>query len=263
MIFTAQPIFSPRPWGDSNLNNLYNYDSKQPIGEVWLLSDFQGMRTLLNDSNGSQLYPDDIKDKFANFKIPRFPLLIKLISAKEWLSLQVHPDDTSARKLEQEPWGKTECWYFLTEGKIAAGFKTPPTNFEKINMDDLEIIKTNKGDLVFIEPGLVHTLGPESKLIEIQQASDATYRIYDWGRGRELHTDKAKRVAIFGKKAKVFPEFVSADFGYFIVKKVRTASGIGTAVTIEEKPQLYIVLNDSISLDIDFLWIEMGKKGWM
>ncbi|MFO7881806.1 MAG: type I phosphomannose isomerase catalytic subunit [Kosmotogaceae bacterium] len=263
MIFTSRPIFSQRPWGDRELNALYNYKSKQPVGEIWLLSDFQEMRTMLKDKNDSTTYPDNIKKEFAGFEVPRFPLLIKLISAKDWLSVQVHPDDNKARKLEEEPWGKTECWYFLTKGKIAAGFRNQPSDLEKINMNKLQILDTNKGDLVFIEPGVVHTLGPGSKLIEIQQASDATYRIYDWNRGRELHIEKAKKVINFSKSAKIIQDFSSANFNYFTVKKTSTASGTGIAVTLENKPQLYVVLNDRISLGNDFLWIKMGKKDWL
>ncbi|TYB87214.1 MAG: phosphoheptose isomerase [Kosmotoga sp.] len=263
MIFTSKPIFSPRPWGDKDLNKLYNYKNDLPIGEVWLLSDFQGMRTPLKGKIGKHTYPDEIKNEFAGFDIPRFPLLIKLISAKEWLSVQVHPDDINAREFEKEPWGKTECWYFLTKGKIAAGFKVSTSDIETVSMDDLQIIETNKGDLVFIEPGLVHTLGPSSKLIEVQQASDATYRIYDWDRGRELHTEKAKRVTDFKKKAKIISEFTSADFKYFTVKKTLSASGTGIAVTLENKPKLYVLIDDIITLDNDFLWVTMGKKEWI
>ncbi len=263
MIFASSPIFSQRPWGDKELNVLYKYESKQPIGEIWLLSDFQGMRTVLSDKNGNQIYPDDIKKEFAGFEIPRFPLLVKLISAKKWLSVQVHPDDENARKLEEEPWGKTECWYFLSEGKIAVGLKTNTSNPEEINMDSLEILKTNKGDLVLIEAGVVHTLGPESKLIEIQQASDATYRLYDWNRGRELHTEKAREVIDFNKKAKVIQNFSSTDLGYFTVKKTHLATGTGIAVTLENKPQLHVVLNDRISLKNEFLWVKMGKRDWI
>lgn len=264
MIYLSEPLFSERPWGDPELNKLYGVDSDLPIGEVWLLCDFLEMRTPLN-GNDKRVFPMDIITDFCGRSLPRFPLLIKLISAKDWLSVQVHPDDTLARKLEREPWGKTEAWYFVTDGTIAAGFSDPEIiskkDISEIKAEDLRILTVHKGELIKLPAGMVHALGPNTRLLEVQQASDLTYRIYDWGRPRDLHLEKA-RIAIkpsLTPKLETLKDSETRDMGIFKLTLTNKVSGNGIFVTLEEKPKAYVVVNDSLETEEAGLWIEPGE----
>jgi mannose-6-phosphate isomerase len=126
----------------------------------------------------------------------RFPLLLKFLFPHEKLSVQVHPDDARARA-SGEPWGKTECWYIAHAepgAQVALGLKADVTReqFERAIQENraeelLNWIDIHRGDLIYVAGGTVHTLGPGSVIVETQQQSDTTYRLYDYGRPRELH----------------------------------------------------------------------------
>src|SRR5262249_52399588 len=133
--------------------------------------------------------------------------LIKFLDAQQWLSVQVHPDDELAAKLEGEPRGKTECWYVLDAvpgAQIVYGFaeSMDAESFRKAIAerrvkDVLQYVSVAPGDFVFMPAGMVHALGPGLLIYELQQTSDITYRVYDWdrvgldGKPRELHLEKA------------------------------------------------------------------------
>ena len=259
MILRSEPVFSTRPWGNRKLNELYAVDTDEPIGEVWLLSDIAGMKTPLKIDNDVH-FPEEFIETFCEKKVPRFPLLVKYISTTAWLSVQVHPDDETARALEGEPWGKTECWYFTSHGKIAAGFKEKKLP-EAIGPDSLAYFDLEPGDFVGLPAGLVHALGPDSSLIEVQQASDITYRTYDWGRGRELHIEKAKKAI----KPELSPKIIRGlkdrvKQGFFNVMRTESAMGTGIAVVTEGKPELFVVIEDSFSYQKPFLWITVEMR---
>ena len=124
-----------------------------------------------------------------------YPLLVKIIQANENLSIQVHPDDDSAKLLEgNDAVGKTECWYVLDalpDASLVYGLKKQYTK-EQIKdailnntlEDFLNIVPVSKGDFIFIPAGTVHAIGKGLRLLEIQQSCDTTYRLYDWGRDR-------------------------------------------------------------------------------
>jgi mannose-6-phosphate isomerase len=126
----------------------------------------------------------------------RFPLLLKFLFPHEKLSVQVHPDDDQALRVGQ-PWGKTECWYVAhakAGSQIALGLKPGVTAAEleeaihqKHAEEMLNWINVYAGDMIYVAGGTVHTLGPGSVIVETQQQSDTTYRLYDYGRPRELH----------------------------------------------------------------------------
>lgn len=141
----------------------------------------------------------------------RFPVLVKILDCAQWLSLQVHPDDEQAKKIEGKGFfGKTEAWHIIEidpDSKIMAGLKEGVTpkelfsaivNKRKSLVDLIEKIEVKALDTLFINPGTIHALGPGLLVYEIQQTSDLTYRIYDWerneGNGRNLHLDKAVKV---------------------------------------------------------------------
>ncbi len=140
----------------------------------------------------------------------RFPLLIKLLDCAQWLSLQVHPNDEQAARLEGPGvFGKTEAWHVLDaapEARLIAGVK-PDTTAKALAqsirdgsvLDRVQYLPVQTGDTVFIPPGTLHALGPGLLIYEVQQTSDITYRVFDWNRpqtaGRVLHIDKSLAVA--------------------------------------------------------------------
>lgn len=197
-----QPGFDPRPWGTLDLAPIYpNHRFEQKIGEAWLTGDECRVRNgPLRDQSLAQLserYERELVGE-AGRDARRFPLLLKFLFPHEKLSVQVHPDDTQALKVGQ-PWGKTECWYVAHAkpgSQIALGLKPGVTVAqleESIRQNRAEEvlnwINIYAGDMIYVAGGTVHTLGPGSIIVETQQQSDTTYRLYDYGRPRELHLE--------------------------------------------------------------------------
>jgi len=195
-----QPAFDPRPWGTQDLSPIYpNHKFEEKIGESWLTGDdckvANGPLTGKTLSQLSKQYQRELVGDAARDP-QRFPLLLKFLFPHEKLSVQVHPDDVQALKVG-EPWGKTECWYVAHAkpgSQIALGLKAGVTvaQFEEaihLNRAEelLNWINVYSGDMIYVAGGTVHTLGPGSVIVETQQQSDTTYRLYDYGRPRELH----------------------------------------------------------------------------
>jgi mannose-6-phosphate isomerase len=197
------PAFDPRPWGTLDLSPIYpNQKPAEKIGEAWLTGDNcqvtngpLAKRSLadLSKQFGAELTGTAAPDPH------RFPLLLKFLFPEDKLSVQVHPDDATARRFG-EPWGKTECWYVARArpgSQIALGLKPGVTRRQLENAihgahaeDLLNWIDVHAGDMIYVAGGTVHTLGPGSVLVETQQQSDITYRLYDYGRPRELHLER-------------------------------------------------------------------------
>jgi mannose-6-phosphate isomerase len=195
-----RPQFHERVWGTRDLAPFYLREvTGGPIGEAWLTGDacqvangsFAG-RTLseIAEQFGKAFVGDAAKD--AN----RFPLLIKFLFPRQKLSVQVHPDDEGAARVGQ-PCGKTECWYVLRAepgAQIGLGLK-PGTSKAEIEQAIRETrmehllnwIDIHEGDMIYVDAGTVHAIGPGAVIVETQQNSDTTYRLYDYGRPRELH----------------------------------------------------------------------------
>ena len=201
--FRLAPWFRPRIWGFHDLAPWYDYKTEgEPIGEVWLTGEMCTSATgPLAGQSLQQITAQHGRELLGNtFGDGQFPLLIKLLFPKEKLSVQVHPDDAMARKYG-EPRGKTECWYALHAdpgAAVALGIKpgvTPEqirSGIESSNLEDLlEMVPVHKGDMLFVDAGTVHAMGPGVVILETQQTSDLTYRMYDYGRPRELHLDKS------------------------------------------------------------------------
>jgi mannose-6-phosphate isomerase len=175
-----EPAFHGRVWGTTSLEPWFPdapaQESGLPIGEVW-------------------------------FETPEVPLLVKFLFTEKDLSVQVHPDDAYAALHHQSP-GKTEMWHVLAAqkgAKIAAGFREPvtPEQVRAGALDGsivklLEWFEARAGDTFFIPAGTVHAIGAGLTICEIQQRSDVTYRLYDYGRLRELHLDSAMAVSRLG-----------------------------------------------------------------
>ncbi len=218
-ILKLKPVFKDYIWGGNRLRDDFGFDTGlEKTAEGWMLSCHQaGMNTVDGgEYDGESL--NDVINKVGEEKLcgknclrfPYFPVLIKFIDARDNLSVQVHPDDEYARRVENE-FGKTEIWYVLdaAEGaELIYGFKNKITSEEfrqSINdgtlLEKLNSVKVKKGDLFFIEAGTVHAIGKGALIAEIQQNSNCTYRVYDYGRvgadgkPRELHIDKAVDVS--------------------------------------------------------------------
>jgi mannose-6-phosphate isomerase len=197
------PMFDPRPWGTLDLAPIYpNHKFNEKIGEAWLTGD-DGVvtngplakRTLaaLSKEFGAELVGTAARDP------RRFPLLLKFLFPEEKLSVQVHPDDATAQSFG-EPWGKTECWYVAHArpgAQIALGLKSGVTRaqfeqaiHEKRAEELLNWVNVYQGEMIYVAGGTVHTLGPGSVIVETQQQSDTTYRLYDYGRPRPLHLER-------------------------------------------------------------------------
>jgi mannose-6-phosphate isomerase len=210
------PEFDPRPWGTLDLSPIYpNHCCTVKIGEAWLTGDH--CKIANGPLAGQRL--DEVSQKFGRDLVgeaapdpQRFPLLLKFLFPQEKLSVQVHPDDVAAQSVG-EPWGKTECWYFAHTqpgAQVGLGLRHGVTREEfaqaiqeKRAEELLNWVDVHAGDMVYVGAGTVHTLGPGSILIETQQQSDATYRLYDYGRPRELHLERGlaaiKTDAVAGK----------------------------------------------------------------
>lgn len=201
--FRIEPQFVGKVWGWKDLHPWYDRTAEtEPIGEVWLTGDDCQIAT--GPHAGMTL--GQIFKEYSRAMVGEqvssedSPLLIKIIFAREKLSVQVHPDDRLAQKYG-EPRGKTECWYVLAaepDAKLAVGLKAGVTvdaiqagiadgTLEK----SLNITPIHAGEMIFVDAGTVHAIWPGSVLLETQQNCDLTYRMYDYGRGRELHIEKS------------------------------------------------------------------------
>lgn len=205
-MWITKPILESKPWGGAKkLSGRYGCSADQQVGEVWLLSGMSGKETPLEHLEDQRsAFPSQVINDLIGHPLPRFPLLVKVIEANQWLSVQVHPDDTYARMHEMEPWGKNEFWLVLHAEKYSR-IMTGLRDIDQLdrmnalwtsgNLDDqLLYTSVNKGDGVYLPAGSIHALGPGVLILEIQQASDLTYRLFDWGRDREMHMQQGSDV---------------------------------------------------------------------
>ncbi len=216
------PILKQTIWGGNKIAPYKEIETdKDNVGESWELSGVEGNESVVTDGPdagltisqlinryGASLMGSRNYERFGN----RFPLLVKFIDVRDDLSVQVHPDDAMAQKYG-EPNGKTEMWFVVEAApgaKLANGFRNPvnPADYECLLATGeienvLNFVKIKSGDVYFIPAGRVHAIGKGSFVAEIQQTSDATYRMYDYhrkdkdGKERELHTAKAKEAVNF------------------------------------------------------------------
>lgn len=238
------PEFRTMVWGNKRINDIFQLNLKDPVGEIWLLSGHPMYENKLEDGRkinelGRELYDG---------KYERFPILIKLVSTNQWLSVQVHPDDYFAKEMENEPWGKSEAWYFLTDGEFAICEDVDRMielvqsgKIDKMS-EILTFVKVKRGTFVNIPAGTIHALGPNSTVIEVQQSSDLTYRIYDWGRPRETHLEKALKVSKSIKISEIIREDTEKLITNYFTMEVKNFFG-----TFESEINVPII---SISLEI-------------
>ncbi len=212
-ILKLNPVFKDYLWGGTKLRDEYGFQSDlDKLAEGWMLSCHKdGENTISNGEFAGKSLTEVVKENpqflgVNGSKFEYFPILIKLIDAKSDLSVQVHPNNEYAMRVEHE-YGKTECWYILDcdEGaELIYGFNREITSDEfkagienNTFLDNVNKVKVKKGDLFFIEAGTLHAIGKGILLAEIQQNSNTTYRVYDYGRlgadgkPRALHVEKA------------------------------------------------------------------------
>ena len=213
---TFTPILKDRIWGGNKLKTYLNKPIvSETTGESWEISTVPGDISVVNSgvlkgkniNDIIDLYPNEIlgKSVIARFG-KQFPLLFKFIDAKEDLSIQLHPNDDLAKE-RHDSFGKTEMWYVMQadeSARLVVGFKKDTTKEEYLkHLESKNLVAllnespVKKGDVFFLETGIIHAIGAGVVVAEIQQTSDITYRIYDWdrvdvtGKGRELHTELA------------------------------------------------------------------------
>lgn len=190
--FLLKPRFAERIWGRTSLAPFYGETGMPgPVGEAWLT----GPECVV--AGGEQA------GKTLAEAVPGFPLLVKILFPDDKLSVQVHPDDAQAQTLGLDR-GKTECWYVLESeagAKVACGL-TPGTSTEDVRAaieagtleERMQWLTVEPGDMIFVDAGTVHAIGPGMTLLEVQQTCDVTYRLYDYGRPRELHLEEGLAV---------------------------------------------------------------------
>jgi mannose-6-phosphate isomerase len=228
-LFPLEPQYRERVWGGQRLRA-----ANPPIGEAWIAygpSRVAGGRLAgqtideLVALHGAKLLGTAVANRFGT----RFPLLIKLLDCAAWLSVQVHPNDTQAhRMVGPGEFGKTEAWYFLAAdpgARIMVGVKPgvgPNELAARIRegrvLEVAEHVSVHDGEALLIPAGTLHALGPGLLLYEIQQASDTTYRVYDWDRpqsaGRKLHIEESVAVTMpVGPAELKHPEVAAGETG--------------------------------------------------
>lgn len=275
--------FREKIWGGKRLREIYSYDiPSDKTGEYWAISDMGDMSSVITNGEFKGKSLEEVyqkhKDLFGNPKEATFPLLVKIIDANTDLSIQVHPDDVMAKELEDSR-GKTECWYILNEdpASIIYGLKVADKK-EAIRLIDerkwdelLREVPARKGDFFFVEAGTVHAIKKGSLILEIQQASDITYRLYDYdrkdddGKLRDLHLEESKKAIKINKNKEKIEEFereglkgrILTRNKYFEVYEYKI---VGISEFEKEKPYLlYSVVDGSGEIIIEDKSYEIEK----
>jgi mannose-6-phosphate isomerase len=260
---SLRPIFSERIWGVETLPQWYAQpEAGRLVGEAWLTAETcvvdAGTFAGVSLAEMTKRFPE----AFAGGDSAEFPLLVKTLFPREKLSVQVHPNDAQAAALGLGR-GKTECWYVLSAepgAELALGFR------EEISADavraaiadgtleeKLRYLPVKAGDMVFVEAGTVHSIGPGMVILETQEYSDITYRLYDYGRPRELHVDVGLAVTRTATGAGLvapvamdgFTRLVASD--YFVVDRF-VLSGGEVALGCEGKMQMLFALGEGVSV---------------
>ena len=225
-----QSVMHEKIWGGTKLRDEFGYEiSSDKVGEYWAISAHpNGVSTVKNGRFAGQkldtLYAGH-RELFGNRSEPVFPLLTKILDANDWLSVQVHPDDAYGLKHEGEL-GKTECWYIIAAdegaeiiyGHNAKSKEELREQIESKNWDQLLTkVKVKAGDFFYVPSGTMHAIGSGILILETQQSSDTTYRVYDFDRKddagnlRELHLEKSIDVLNIGEPANSRPVNLQVD----------------------------------------------------
>jgi mannose-6-phosphate isomerase len=243
------PIYKEKIWGGRNLQRLFGRElpAGKPVGESWELADLaEGTSVVSNGPAAGETLTrvtsalgERLLGGAAAMPDGRFPLLLKLLDANDILSLQVHPDAAAAASIGGGAAAKTECWYVLESrgGYIYKGVEAgvDAAAFRRaVEADDVEPLVRRvgvaAGDFHYLPAGTVHALGAGVVLAEIQTPSDTTYRVTDWGRGREIHVERAMECIHFEPAADTPPgadgETLLATEFFTVARRERQGGGV-------------------------------------
>ena len=283
-VIKLKPVVKSYIWGGQYFQK-YGKGDQEVISELWELSVRDGNSSVVAEGEYAGLELSKIiteKDIGpAQARFPYFPLLIKLIDAKRDLSVQVHPSDAYALKNEHS-FGKSEMWHIIDADEGAGLFVGLKENSSKEEIEKrlnngtileaLNFVKVKPGDTFVINPGTIHAIGAGVRLIEIQQNSDLTYRLFDYnrvdkdGKPRELHIEKALKVIDYSKyNMQKNQTSVLADNQYF---KVRRESFDGEMVISADRDSFVSftfiegngVVDDIKFQQFDTFFLPFGKK---
>lgn len=212
MVLFLKPVFQEKIWGGTALESFNYHLPSNNVGECWAISAHPNGPNVIENGHYKGKTLDEVwsidRSLFGNDKRDKFPLLTKILDANDKLSVQVHPDDDYAQKYEGE-YGKTECWYILDakeDAEIIYGINVDNKEdlVECINNREFDRlfkkVKVKPGDFYYVPAGTVHAIGSGILILETQQSSDTTYRIYDYDRKdkhghlRDLHLEQSKAV---------------------------------------------------------------------
>lgn len=268
-----EPLAMDRVWGGRRLEALFHKKLPPgvPIGELWEVVDREDAQSVVHNgpyrgTTLNELWTTKRNEVFgaayANHPAPRFPMLIKLLDARERLSVQVHPPADLAPSLNGEP--KTEMWYFastLPGANIYAGLKKGVTRerFEKLLREGhveeaLHVVPVETGESIFIPSGRLHAIGEGNVIVEVQQNSDTTYRVFDWNRvgldgvPRKLHLEESMLSTDFEDfepKVDRIESGVLAQCPYFKVEKLTFSAPI--PATTDGRFAIYAVLSGEVT----------------
>lgn len=285
-----KPIPQYRIWGGNELNKVLSEDlHMDKLGEIWSISCLDGF---VSEVENGPLKGQNLKELIQNYKgdlmgdkvwtkfQSEFPLLIKFIDAAEPLSVQVHPNDELAKK-RHNSFGKTEMWYIIEakeDAELIIGFQdnmTPESyqnHLENVTLEQvMNKVSVEKGDVLHLPSGRVHAIGAGVILAEIQQASDITYRIYDYnridkdGKKRELHTELALDAIDFEPIEKIKTDYTKThnqlenllDTPYFESKIFTGDQEI--AVVNNEEMKILICTEGQLKIQTESGGIELKK----
>lgn len=277
--YVLEPKETPAIWGGDALVKQFGKtgDPDAKIGESWECWDTNTVRNgALAGSSIAALRAMLGASLLGDLDASRpFPVLTKIIDARDWLSVQVHPDDAYAQRVEQQPNGKTECWYIFSaqEGaELVLGWTHATTREEYERRvkdgtlgDILRRLPVHAGDAFYLPAGTLHAIGAGIVLFETQQASDLTYRIFDWnrvdadGKPRQLHVDKAADVLDYAAGTSGAVEQLSYRFEdldrvaliadrRFVVERI-TAGTDPASIATHGRPLIVMALEHPLALE--------------
>ncbi|HVP19918.1 MAG TPA: type I phosphomannose isomerase catalytic subunit [Spirochaetia bacterium] len=258
-VFKTAPVFQSRPWGGRAMaDRLGKRIPDGLVGESWEVSAHpNGVSRVSGGPLDGTPLDELVRKAGADLLGPRtyrkygdnFPLLVKLVDVNAIASVQVHPNDEQAQRLEGYPWGKTEAWYIIDRAPDAKFFiglvpgVTPASFRESLETGTTRELlaspEVKPGDCILVPPGTIHAVGQGVLILEIQQSSDITYRVYDWdrtdeqGKKRDLHIEKAQQVIDFDARPRIFRTEQRSDVlgrilagGTYEIFQARVATGL-------------------------------------
>ena len=269
-MFLLKPAYKDYLWGGNALKEKFGKQTPLfPLAESWECSVHPDGPSIVCETGETlseliEKHPEYLGTHASKVAGGQFPILVKLIDAHRNLSIQVHPDDEYAKVNENGSLGKTEMWYVIDAepgASLIYGFNQDVSRkqvreaVEKGTIEKfLNHVPVKKGDVFFIEPGTVHSIGKGCVIAEIQESSNLTYRLYDYGRGRELHLDKALDVINLKSSASPrqpmrvlkylvgFASEILCRCRYFQTERIITNTQQGIPVGIEASENTFCVL---------------------